>query len=70
MPPPDDQWEVHFDDKRVGYKAWDQRVALSYAKAEAKKNKPSTIIVHDRSGKPAKQIEYPVKGNLVEKIID
>lgn len=70
MPSPDDRWEVHFDDQRVGYKAWDQRVALSFAKDRAKKNRPSTIVVHDRNGKPQKRITYPEKGNLIEEMID
>ncbi len=70
MPEPNDQWEVHFDNERVGYKAWDQRVALSYAKAAAKKKRPSTILIHDKAGNAKKQIEYPLTGSAVEKAID
>jgi hypothetical protein len=67
---PKEQWEVHYDDKRVGYPAWDQRVAISYAKDMAKKNRPSTILVHDKSGAPKKQIDYAETGGPQEKKID
>lgn len=67
---PDNQWEVHYGGQRVGYKAWDQRVALSYAKDVAKKNRPSTILIHDREGNLKKQIDYPEKGSAVEKKVD
>jgi hypothetical protein len=69
-PAPGDQWEVHYLGKKVGYKAWDQRVALSFAKDLAKKNRPSAILVHDRDGKPKKRIDYGEKGGPVEKKID
>ena len=69
-PAPDDRWEVQYSGQRVGYKAWDQRVALSYAKDMAKKNRPSTIVVHDRDGNAKKQITYPEKGSAVEKKLD
>jgi hypothetical protein len=63
----DDKWEVHSDDgQKVGYEAWDQRVALSYAKDTAKKNRPSKIVVHDKTGQATKEIEYPPKGSAVE----
>lgn len=64
------QWEVHWEDQKIGYKPWDQRVALSYAKDVAKKNRPSTILVYDREGKAKKQIDYPEKGKAVEKNLD
>ena len=67
---PREQWEVHYDNKKVGYPAWDQRVALSYAKDMAKKNRPSTILVHDRKGNPQKQIDYGESGGPQEKKID
>ena len=69
-PAPDDQWEVHYLGKKVGYKAWDQRVAVSFAKDVAKKNRPSTIVVNDRDGKQKKQIDYGEAGGPVEKKID
>lgn len=68
--PERDQWEVHYGDQKVGYKAWDQRVALSYAKAMAKKDKPSTILVHDQKGKAKRRITYPEKGKFIEEKID
>jgi Uncharacterized protein conserved in bacteria (DUF2188) len=70
LPEPVDQWQVHFNDQKVGYKAWDQRVAISFAKDMAKKNRPSTIIVHDRAGQAKKQIDYGEKGGPVEKKLD
>lgn len=69
-PAPDDRWEVQYGGQRVGYKAWDQRVALSYAKDVAKKNRPSTILVHDKKGTPKKRIDYPEEGSAVEKKLD
>jgi hypothetical protein len=68
-PAPDDQWEVHYLDKRVGYKAWDQRVAISFAKDMAKKNRPSTILVQDRDGSQKKRIDYGETGGPVEKMV-
>ncbi len=67
MTEPIEQWEVHFDAERVGYKAWNRQVALSYAKAMAKKSRPSTILIHDKDGTAEKQIEYPPEGSAVEK---
>lgn len=69
-PEPADQWEVHYGDQKIGYKAWDQRVAVSYAKDMAKKNRPSTILVHDRAGNLRKQIDYGETGGPVEKKVD
>ena len=67
---PKEQWEVHYDDKRVGYPAWDQHVAVSFAKDMAKKNRPSTILVHNKDGSPNKQIDYNETGGPQEKKID
>ena len=70
VPAPDDRWEVHYGDQKVGYQAWDKRVALSYAKDMAKKNRPCTITIHDRKGNAEKQIAYPEKGSAVETTIE
>lgn len=45
---PDPRWEVRWGKRRLGYKAWDQRVAVSAATEMAKSNRPSKIIIHDR----------------------
>jgi hypothetical protein len=39
------RWEVHYADMEIGHKAWDKRVATSFAKAEAKKHRPSVVLI-------------------------
>ena len=43
------RWEVRYGKKRMGYQAWDKRVATSAARELAKANRPSKVIIHDRS---------------------
>jgi Uncharacterized protein conserved in bacteria (DUF2188) len=52
------RWEVQYGGKRVGYKAWDQRVATSAAKELARKNKPSKVVIHDEQGQVQSEIVY------------
>jgi hypothetical protein len=47
---PDELWEVHYGDQRMGYKAWDKRVAISAAKSLDKGNRPGKVVIHDRKG--------------------
>lgn len=53
------RWEVQWGQRRMGYKAWDKRVALSAANEMAKSDRPSKVIVHDRkTGKPQAEFTY------------
>jgi hypothetical protein len=55
------RWEVHYALKEIGYPAWDKRAALSFAKAEAKKNlpSPSVVIIHVKgTSEVEKTLEY------------
>lgn len=45
---PEPRWEVRWGKRRIGYKAWDKRVAVSAATEMAKSNRPSKVIIHDR----------------------
>ena len=42
------RWEVRWEARRMGYQAWDKRVATSAAREIAKNNRPSKVIIHDR----------------------
>lgn len=42
------RWEVQWGRRRMGYKAWDKRVATSAAREMAKSDRPSKVIIHDR----------------------
>lgn len=42
------RWEVRYGKKRLGYQAWNKRVATSAAKELAKADRPSKVIIHDR----------------------
>lgn len=46
---PETRWEVQYGKKRMGYQAWDKRVATSAAKELAKANRPSKVIIHNRA---------------------
>ena len=46
---PHPRWEVQYGKKRMGYQAWDKRVATSAAKELAKADRPSKVIIHDRT---------------------
>lgn len=45
---PEPRWEVRWGRRRMGYQAWDKRVATSAAREMAKSNRPSKVVVHDR----------------------
>ena len=56
------RWEVRWGKQRMGYEAWDKRVATSAAKEMARKNRPSKVLIHDRkTGAVQSEIEYPAK---------
>ncbi len=56
---PEPRWEVQYGNKRMGYQAWDKRVALSAAKELAKANRPSKVIIHDsKTGAPQKELAF------------
>ncbi len=56
---PSPRWEVQYGKKRMGYQAWDKRVALSAAKELAKANRPSKVIVHERgTGKAETELVF------------
>lgn len=56
---PEPRWEVQFGKRRMGYQAWDKRVATSAAQEMAKKNRPSKVIIHDRkTGKPESEMNF------------
>lgn len=46
---PEPRWEVQYGKRRMGYQAWDKRVATSAAKELAKANRPSKVIIHSRT---------------------
>lgn len=52
------RWEVQYEQKRLGYKAWDQHVATSAAKEMARKNKPSKVVIHDEHGNIQSEVVY------------
>jgi hypothetical protein len=53
------RWEVRWGTRRMGYKAWDKRVALSAAREMAKSNRPSKVVIHDRkTGAAQTEVEY------------
>jgi hypothetical protein len=53
------RWEVQFGGRRMGYKAWDKRVATSAAREMAKANRPSKVIIHDRkTGAAESEVAY------------
>lgn len=59
---PQPRWEVRWEKRRMGYEAWDKRVATSAAKEMAKDNRPSVVLVHDRkSGAVQSEIPYGAK---------
>ncbi len=58
---PDERWEVHYKDQKMGYQAWDKRVAISAAKSLAKNDRPSKVVIHDRTGPVQSAIPYEAK---------
>jgi hypothetical protein len=56
---PEPRWEVQYGGKRMGYQAWDKRVATSAAKELAKADRPSKVIIHDRAtGKAETELTF------------
>ena len=58
---PYERWEVRWGKKRMGYQAWDKRVATSAAKEMAKADRPSKVVIHSRTGAVEKEISYEEK---------
>ena len=58
---PDGRWEVHYKDQKMGYQAWDKRVATSAAKSLVKNDRPSKVVIHGRSGAVESEIPYEAK---------
>lgn len=53
------RWEVQYEGRRMGYRAWDKRVATSAAREMAKARRPSKVIIHDRKTRvPHTEVEY------------
>lgn len=58
---PEPRWEVQYGKKRMGYQAWDKRVATSAATELAKANRPSKVIIHSRTtGKAETELAFEV----------
>jgi hypothetical protein len=56
---PQPRWEVQWGTRRMGYQAWDKRVALSAAQEMAKSDRPSKVIIHNRkTGNPEKELTF------------
>jgi len=56
---PEPRWEVQWGKRRMGYQAWDKRVALSAATEMAKADRPSKVIIHSRKiGEVEKEIDF------------
>lgn len=69
------RWEVQWGQRRMGYRAWDKRVALSAARELAKKDRPSKVVVHDRrTGAAQAEITFgasePKRGKGVKRTLD
>jgi hypothetical protein len=58
---PYERWEVQWGKRRMGYQAWDKRVATSAAKEMAKQDRPSKVVIHARTGEVEKEIPYEEK---------
>jgi hypothetical protein len=58
---PYERWEVRWRGRRMGYQAWDKRVATSAAKEMAKQDRPSKVVIHSRRGEVEKEIPYEEK---------
>lgn len=58
---PASRWEVHYGTKRLGYQAWDKRVALSAAKDLAKQHRPSKVVIHNRQGIAESELIYELE---------
>lgn len=52
------RWEVQYGKRRMGYQAWDKRVAISAATKLAKAKPPSKVIIHHRSGPVQKELTF------------
>lgn len=52
------RWEVQYGTRRMGYRAWNKRVATCAAKEMAKGNKPSKVVIHNRDGAVQSEILY------------
>ncbi len=64
---PKPRWEVRWEKRRMGYEAWDKRVATSAAKEVAKDNRPSVVLIHDRkSGAVQSEIPYKAKSKATK----
>ncbi|MCA1634491.1 MAG: hypothetical protein LC802_12560 [Acidobacteria bacterium] len=56
---PAPRWEVRWGKRRMGYQAWDKRVALSAATEMAKADRPSKVVIHGRkTGEAEKEIDF------------
>ena len=56
---PGPRWEVKWGRRFMNHESWDKGFAVSTAKAWAKKNRPSKVIIHDRkTGKPQSEISF------------
>ena len=61
---PEPRWEVRWGKKRMGYQAWDKRVATGAAQELAKKDRPSKVIIHDRkSGAAQSELTFEAAGS-------
>jgi hypothetical protein len=58
---PYERWEVQWGKRRMGYQAWNKRVAISAAKEMAKQDRPSKVVIHARTGQVEKEIPYEEK---------
>ncbi|MBC7933188.1 MAG: DUF2188 domain-containing protein [Rubrivivax sp.] len=65
---PYERWEVQWGKRRMGYQAWDKRVATSAAKEMAKGDRPSKVVIHGRSGEVENEIPYDVKPSKKSKV--
>jgi hypothetical protein len=65
-PPPIGQWQFHSENSVVGYAAWNIQTAISYAKAEAKKHRPSRIHIYDKDGNLESTNHFSLRGGEME----
>jgi hypothetical protein len=55
------RWDVRYQGKRMGYRAWNQRIAINAAKELARNNRPASVIIQDKQGKLRQKLTYPVR---------
>lgn len=59
---PDGSWEIHYGDQRTGQRGWDKEAAVEEAIDMARRNPPSTVVVHAPGGAVERTFPYDEAG--------